>query len=321
MNILVTGSAGFIGSHVTESLLQKGHNLFGLDNLNDYYDINLKKYRLNKLNNYKNFSFYQIDIANSQLISQFFADHKIDAIFNLAARAGVRYSIENPFVYYDTNLTGLLNLLEMCKTYNINKFMQASTSSVYAGSPLPYIENTKTDTPLSPYAASKKGGELLCYTYHHLYKIAISILRYFTVYGPMGRPDMSIYRFIESIKDGKEITIYGDGSQERDFTYIDDIVDGTVKSMDLTGYSIINLGNNEPSSLKRVIKLIETKLNKKAKIRYEPFHKADMKNTWANIDKAKEILNWSTKIDLEDGIDKTIKWHLEEEIFLKQIKF
>jgi nucleoside-diphosphate-sugar epimerase len=321
MNILITGSAGFIGYYVANSLLQEGHKIYGMDNVNDYYDIKLKEYRLKRLHNYKNFSFYQLDIAETQRIEQFFVSHKIDVIFNLAARAGVRYSIENPFVYYDTNITGLLNLLEMCKIFHIDKFIQASTSSVYAGCKLPYIEDVKSDKPLSPYAASKKGAELLCYTYHHLYNLNISILRYFTVYGPIGRPDMSIYRFIESIKDGKEITVYGDGSQERDFTYIDDIVDGTVKSMNLTGYNIINLGNNKPSQLNRLIQLIEVKLNKKAKIKYEPFHKADMQKTWANIDRANELINWRPKIDLENGVDKTIKWHLEEEDFLKQIKY
>jgi nucleoside-diphosphate-sugar epimerase len=321
MNILITGSAGFIGHHVADAILRKGNNVFGMDNVNDYYDTKLKEYRLKKLKAYKNFSFYKLDISNLDLIRQFFASHKIDAIFNLAARAGVRYSIENPFIYYSTNIEGLLNLLEMCKNYNINRFIQASTSSIYAGVSLPYMEDTKADTPLSPYAASKKGGEILCYTYHHLYSLNVSILRYFTVYGPMGRPDMSIYRFIESIKAGKEITVYGDGTQERDFTYIDDIVDGTIKSMELTGYNLINLGNNKPSQLNRLIKLIENKVNKNAIIKYEPFHKADMLKTWANIDKAKELINWRPKIELEDGIDKTIRWHLEEENFLKQIKY
>jgi nucleoside-diphosphate-sugar epimerase len=321
MNILVTGSAGFIGYHTTEHLLQKGHIVFGIDNLNNYYDVKLKEYRLNLLHNFNNFTFYQLDIANISSLNNFFARHKIDHIYNLAAQAGVRYSIDNPFVYYDANITGLLNLLEMCKTHKINNIVQASTSSIYAGSALPYSEDIKTDSPLSPYAASKKGGELLCYTYHHLYNISVSILRYFTVYGPMGRPDMSVYRFIESIKKGEPIIVSGDGSQQRDFTYIDDIVSGTIKAMELTGFNIINLGNSNPLELNTLIKLIENKLNKKAQIIYKPFHKADMLKTWANTDRAKKLLHWTSQINLENGINKTVKWHLKEEDFLKQINY
>ena len=321
MNILVTGAAGFIGCHTAEYLLQKGHTVFGLDNVNNYYDVKLKEYRINLLRNFNNFTFYQLDISDTSSLNKFFATYKIDIIYNLAAQAGVRYSIENPFVYYNTNITGLLNLLEMCRAYKINNFVQASTSSIYAGSPLPYTEDIKADAPLSPYAASKKGGELLCYTYYHLYNISVCILRYFTVYGPAGRPDMSIFRFIESIKRGEDIIVTGDGSQERDFTYIDDIVRGTVKAMELTGFNIINLGNNKPSELNRLIKLIENKLNKKAQIIYKPFHKADMLKTWANTDRAKTLLNWTSQVNLEDGIDKTIRWHIQEEDFLKHINY
>jgi nucleoside-diphosphate-sugar epimerase len=321
MNILVTGSAGFIGYYVAEALLNEGHYIFGIDNINDYYDIRLKEYRLSRLKRFKNFTFHNFDIANLVYVKNFFDNHKIDCIFNLAARAGVRYSIENPFTYYDTNIMGLLNLLEMCKNFHIDKLIQASTSSVYAGCKLPYIEDVKSDKPLSPYAASKKGAELLCYTYHHLYDINITILRYFTVYGPMGRPDMSIFKFIESIKNDKAITVFGDGTQERDFTYVDDIVNGTITAMYLNKYNIINLGNNKPSQLKTVIKLIEENLNKKALINYEPFHKADMLKTWAHIEKAKKLMQWYPKIDLKTGIEKTIKWHIEEADFLKKIIF
>jgi nucleoside-diphosphate-sugar epimerase len=319
MNILVTGCAGFIASKVGELLLKTNNTLIGMDNLNDSYDVRLKKWRLQQLTQYRNFKFFKSDIINLNEIKPLFKSHNFDAIINLAARAGVRYSVKNPRIYLDTNIIGTLNLLELCRKYNIKKYVLASTSSIYGETDLPFIEDKKTDYPLSPYAASKKGAEALCYTYHYLYGIDISIPRYFTVYGPAGRPDMSYFIFIKKIKAGEEITVYGDGNQERDFTYIDDIAAGTVAALKPMKYQIINLGNNHPVKLNYIISLIESSLHKKAKIRYLPRHPADVSATWADINKAKELLSWSPKINIENGIQKTVNWFEENWEWAKEI--
>jgi nucleoside-diphosphate-sugar epimerase len=290
-----------------------------MDNLNDSYDVRLKKWRLQQLTQYRNFKFFKSDIINLNEIEPLFKSHNFDAIINLAARAGVRYSVKNPRIYLDTNIIGTLNLLELCRKYNIKKYVLASTSSIYGETDLPFIEDKKTDYPLSPYAASKKGAEALCYTYHYLYGIDISIPRYFTVYGPAGRPDMSYFIFIKKIKAGEEITVYGDGNQERDFTYIDDIAAGTVAALKPMKYQIINLGNNHPVKLNYIISLIESSLHKKAKIRYLPRHPADVSATWADINKAKELLSWSPKINIENGIQKTVNWFEENWEWAKEI--
>jgi len=317
--ILLTGVAGFIGQKVGEFLLKKGYEVVGVDNLNDYYDVSLKKYRLNLLKPYKNFIFHKIDIENYTSLKKLFKTYKFKAVMNLAARAGVRYSIENPFVYFSTNVQGNLNLLELCKEFKVKKFVLASTSSLYAGQKMPFKETLAVNTPISPYAASKKAAETMCYTYHHLYGIDVTILRYFTVYGPAGRPDMSPFRFIKWIYEGKPVIVYGDGTQKRDFTYIDDVAEGTVKALKKVGFEIINLGNNKPYELNYLIHLIEKYLNKKAKIKYLPFHKADMKATWADIGKAKEILKWEPKIKLEEGVKRTIKWYGENKRLVNKI--
>jgi nucleoside-diphosphate-sugar epimerase len=319
MNILVTGCAGFIASKVGELLLKTNNTLIGMDNLNDSYDVRLKKWRLQQLTQYRNFKFFKSDIINLNEIEPLFKSHNFDTVINLAARAGVRYSVENPRIYLDTNIIGTLNLLELCRKYNIRKYVLASTSSVYGETKTPFAENKKTDCPLSPYAASKKGAEALCYAYHYLYGIDISIPRYFTVYGPAGRPDMSYFIFIKKIKAGEEITVYGDGNQERDFTYIDDIAAGTVAALKPMEYQIINLGNNHPVKLNYMISLIESSLHKKAKIRYLPRHPADVSATWADINKAKNLLSWSPKINIEDGIQKTVNWFEENWEWVKEI--
>ena len=310
--ILVTGSAGFIGFKTSQQLLEKGYRVIGIDNMNNYYDVKLKEYRLKELKKYKNFKFFKVDIENLEALEILFKEYPFDGVINLAARAGVRYSIENPFVYITTNTLGTTNLLELSKKYNVKKFVLASTSSLYAGQKMPFKEDLPVNTPISPYAASKKGAEAVAYTYHYLYNLDITVLRYFTVYGPAGRPDMSIFRFIKWIDEGKPVVIYGDGTQERDFTYVDDIAKGTIKALETeTGYEIINLGGNKPYRLKRVIELIEMYLGKKAEIIYKNFHKADMKATWADIEKAKTLLNWKPEIPLKEGIEKTVKWHKE----------
>ena len=318
--VLLTGAAGFIGYKTAEFLIEKGYNVIGVDNLNDYYDVRLKTYRLERLKKYENFKFYHVDIENLEALKVIFEDNQIDGVINLAARAGVRYSLIDPFVYVRTNVTGTLNLLEIMKDKGIKKFVLASTSSLYAGQPMPFKETLPVNTPISPYAASKKGAEVMAYTYHYLYGIDVTIVRYFTVYGPAGRPDMSIFRFIKWIDEGKPIVIYGDGTQSRDFTYVDDIARGTIKAYETeTGYEIINLGGNRPHELNYVIDLIEKYLGKKAEKIYKPFHKADLKATWADIEKAKEILNWEPQVPLEEGLKRTVEWHVENRDWLKDI--
>ncbi|OMH40658.1 GDP-mannose 4,6-dehydratase [Desulfurobacterium indicum] len=319
--VLLTGTAGFIGFKTAQLLLEKGYDVVGVDNMNDYYDVRVKEYRLNLLKEYPNFKFYKTDIENLEALEIIFKDHSFDGVINLAARAGVRYSLVDPFVYVTTNTLGTTNLLELMQKYNVKKFVLASTSSLYAGQKMPFIEDLPVNTPISPYAASKKGAEAMAYTYHHLYGIDVTVLRYFTVYGPAGRPDMSVFRFIKWIEEDTPITIFGDGTQKRDFTYVDDIAEGTIKALETeTGYEIINLGGNKPYKLNYMIELIEKFTGKTAKKVYKEFHKADMKATWANIEKAKKLLKWQPKISLEEGIRRTVKWHKENAKWLKEVK-
>jgi len=319
--ILVTGVAGFIANKTAEFLLKSKKEVIGIDNINDYYDIRIKNYRLKQLQKYKNFKFYKADIEDKKAMEKIFSKYKFSSVINLAARAGVRYSMENPFVYVTTNTLGTLNLLDLCRQYKINKFVLASTSSLYAGQKMPFTETLAVNTPISPYAASKKGAEAMCYSYHHLYGIDISIVRYFTVYGPAGRPDMSIIRFIKWIDEGTPIELFGDGYQSRDFTYVDDIAKGTIKALKKVGFEVINLGGgNNPISLNYVINLIAKYLGKKVKINRKPFHKADIVSTWADIKKAKKILKWKPTVSLEKGIKNTVDWYLENKSWFKNIK-
>ena len=318
--ILLTGAAGFVGSKVSEMLLEEGYQVVGLDNLNNYYDINLKLWRLDHLKQDNRFLFYKIDIETYEELKSIFHLGQFDAVINLAARAGVRYSLENPFIYLSTNAVGHLNLLELCREYRIPKFILASTSSLYAGQEVPFREDLPVNTPISPYAASKKAAEAMAYTYHYLYGLDVTILRYFTVYGPAGRPDMATFRFIKWIMEGVPLEIYGDGSQVRDFTYLDDIAEGTVKALKPVGYEIINLGNNHPYQLSEAIKLIEEYTGKKAYFKYKEFHKTDMKTTWADIDKARKLLNWQPQVSLEEGIKRTVAWTKDNWDLISKIK-
>ncbi len=320
MRILVTGSAGFIGAKTAEFLLKKRNHVIGIDNLNDYYDTRLKFYRLGPLKKNPGFRFFKMDIENFSSLRSLFRRHRFDVVINLAARAGVRYSLENPFVYLSTNTLGTLNLLELCKDFKVKKFVLASTSSLYASQPMPFKETLPVNTPISPYAATKKGAEAFCYTYHYLYGIDITILRYFTVYGPAGRPDMSVFRFIRWIDEGKPLEVFGDGSQRRDFTYVDDIADGTIKALKKMKYRIINLGGNNPYALHQMINLIGKYLGKKAKIRNLPFHRADLVATWADIHRSQKELGWKPKVGLEEGIRRTVQWYLENRSWLRKIK-
>jgi len=315
-NILLTGAAGFIGWRVGERLLADGHTVLGLDNLNDYYDPRLKEYRRGRLAAHAGFAFRQADIADPRALADAIGTFRPDAVVNLAARAGVRYSMENPRVYFEANTIGTLNLLEEARRRGIRKLILSSTSSLYAGQAMPFSEDLPVNEPISPYAASKKGAEAVCYTYHYLYGIDVTVFRYFTVYGPCGRPDMSVFKFIQWIDGGQPLEIYGDGTQSRDFTYVDDVAAGTVGGLALKGFQVVNLGGNEPHSLTEMIALIETELGKKARIVHKPFHKADVKATWADIGRARALLGWTPSVGLPEGIRRTVAWHRENREWL-----
>lgn len=307
---LITGCAGFIASNVAELLLTAGHTVTGIDNLNDAYDVRLKQWRLAQLVPHPHFSFHHLDICNRPALSDLFRVHPPDAVINLAARAGVRQSVENPWVYIDTNVTGTLNLLELCQAGGIQKFVLASTSSLYGDkNPLPFREDANTDGPLSPYAASKKGAEALCHSYHHLAGMDITILRYFTVYGPAGRPDMSLFRFVQWVSEGRPVTIFGDGQQSRDFTYVTDIARGTIAALTLPGYHVINLGSDQPVVLMDVLRMVEEMTGCTAVIDYQPFHRADMLATWADIGKAKQVLGWQPQTHIDEGVRNLVTWY------------
>lgn len=317
--ILLTGCCGFIASRVGEKLLkEKNCEVLGVDELNDYYDVRLKEWRLAQLKKHKNFTFIRQDIASPEM-SGIVRDFAPDAIVNLAARAGVRASITDPFIYFRANLTGTLNLLESAKEIGVKKFILSSTSSVYAGEEMPFNEALAVNRPISPYAASKKSAEAVCYTYHYLYGINVTVFRYFTVYGPAGRPDMSIFKFVKLIDEGKPITVYGDGTQKRDFTYIEDIAEGTVRGLNVKGFNTINLGSNHPYSLNELIAFIEKKLGKKAVRNVKPFQKTDIYATWADIGNAEKLLKWHPETSLEQGIKKTVDWYRENKNWVKDI--
>lgn len=320
MRILLTGCAGFIGAKTAELLLEQGHTVMGVDNLNDAYDPTLKRWRLSQLEGKPNFQFYQVDISEWEPTRRVFEAHMpYDAVINLAARAGVRQSVENPWVYIATNTTGALNLLELCRQHGVRKYVLASTSSLYGTNERPFREDMPTDRPLSPYASSKKGAETLCYTYHHLYGLDITVLRYFTVYGPAGRPDMSIFRFIRWIAEGEPLQIFGDGLQERDFTYVDDIARGTIAALKPLGYEIINLGGDRPVSLKWIIETLEQLLGKPAVWQTQPMHPADVKATWADITKARTLLGWEPQISVEEGLRRSVEWYLTNRDWAKEV--
>jgi len=292
----------------------------GVDNLNDYYDPRLKLWRLETLKRYGRFTFFKLDVENYEALRVLFETHAFDAIVNEAARAGVRASLENPFVYLRTNAEGTLNLLELAREFGVKKFILASTSSLYAGQPVPFKEDLPVNEPISPYAASKKSAEVLTYTYHYLYGIDAAVLRYFTVYGPAGRPDMAVFNFFWRTLKGLPIRVYGDGSQKRDFTFVEDVAEATVKALDLTGYEIVNVGNDRPRSVRELISLVEEFTGKKASVEYLPFHKADLKETWADVSKARRLLGWEPKTSLEEGLKKTAEWFKEHWGWVKELR-
>jgi UDP-glucuronate 4-epimerase len=318
---LVTGVAGFIASKVAELLLADGHQVVGIDNLNDAYDVRLKHWRLERLRAHPALQFHQLDLADRAGLERLFQPAQFDGVINLAARAGVRQSVENPWVYIETNTTGTLNLLELCRAYAVPKFVLASTSSLYgADNPRPFREDANTDGPLSPYAASKKAAEALCYTYHYLYGIDVTVVRYFTVYGPAGRPDMSLFRFVQWINEGQPVRVFGDGSQSRDFTYVDDIARGTIAGLRPLGYEVINLGSDTPVRLADALRLIEELVGKEAQIQLESRHPADVLDTWADIEKAERLLGWRPQHTFQDGVERLVRWYRDNRAWASEVQ-
>ena len=309
--ILVTGSSGFIGMHLCENLLKDGIQILGIDNMNDYYDISLKESRLKKLEKYENFDFEKADISNYNKLKEIFGNFKPNKVVNLAAQAGVRYSLENPQAYINSNVMGFMNILECCRTYQIEGLIYASSSSVYGGNEkIPFSIDDDVNKPISIYAASKKSNELMAYTYNHLYGLRSTGLRFFTVYGPWGRPDMAMYIFLNKINNDQQIQVFNHGKMQRDFTYIDDIISGITSSIE-KNYSceIFNLGNNNSENLMDMIAVIENHLNKKAKIRYLGMQPGDVKKTFADIEHSKRKLGYSPKTSINEGVIKFIDWY------------
>lgn len=326
-NYLLTGAAGFIAARVAEMLLEAGHTVVGIDNLNEAYDVRMKVHRLERLQAFPGFRFYKLDISKREQLEEVFKSHSIsagqqfEAVINLAARAGVRQSVENPWIYMETNVTGTLNLLELCRQDNILKFILASTSSVYgAGAPLPTPETAPTDRPLNPYSASKKSAETLCFAYHFLYGIDVTVFRYFTVYGPAGRPDMSIFRFTKWISESSPVLVNGDGEQSRGFTYVDDIARGTILGLKPVGYEIINLGGHENITINNLIRSLEKIIGREAHIKHLPAHPADMQANWADVEKAGKQLGWEPQFSLEEGISRVVDWYRSERSWASQVE-
>ena len=319
---LVTGAAGFIGAHVAEMLVEQGHTVVGVDNLNDAYDVRMKEHRLRKLQALPGFEFVRDDISDKQILTPHssLVTHHFDAVINLAARAGVRASVENPWAFVETNVLGTLNLLELCRQRGIGKFILASTSSIYgANAPLPTPESADSDHPLQPYAASKKSAEVLCHSYHSLYGLDVSVVRYFTVYGPAGRPDMSMFRFAKWITEEQPLHLYGDGEQSRGFTYVDDIARGTLAALKPLGYEIVNLGGHEVITMNGLIEMLEEIIGKQARIERHPANLADMLTNWADVGKARRLLGWQPQVGLREGVQRLVDWYRAERSWAKEV--
>jgi UDP-glucuronate 4-epimerase len=311
--ILVTGSAGFIGFHLCKRLLDMGYTVIGVDNMNPYYDVSLKKGRLELLLPYKDFHFYKQDIQDLKGLKEIFNTHGINRICNLAAQAGVRHSLKDPFSYEKSNLKGFLNLLEISKEYGIENFVYASSSSVYgANKKRPFSVEDRVDHPVSLYGATKRANELMAYAYHHLYNIPCTALRYFTVYGPWGRPDMALFLFTKAILNEKPINVFNYGRMKRDFTYIDDVIDGTISAIErVFDYEIFNIGNADTVELLDFIRIIEEELGKEARKVMMPLQAGDVLETSADIEHSKEKLGFKPKTPLREGIKRFIKWYRE----------
>ena len=311
--ILVTGGAGFIGSHVTRRLLDRGDRVVCIDNFNDFYSPKIKELNVEPFLKYPNYKLYRGSILDYNFLKKLFEDEKINRVFHAAARAGIRPSIEDPFIYEEVNVRGTLNLLYLSKDYNIKNFVLVSSSSVYGGNTkIPFSEEDNVDHPISPYAASKKAAEVMAYTYHHLFGLNINVIRPFTVYGPSGRPDMAPFLFTKWIDEGHKVKRFGNGTTKRDYTYIDDLVEGVIAAIDnVFGYEIFNIGNSSTINLNRLISIIEKELGTKAKIKEYPPVPGDVPITYADISKAKKMLSYNPKTKIEEGMENFIKWYLE----------
>lgn len=329
MGILITGAAGFIGMHLSKRLLEEGANVIGFDNLNDYYDVKLKEDRLGILGKYSNFKFYHADLANNDVVEQCFNQENIDIVINLAAQAGVRYSLKNPHAYISSNIVGFTNILEACRKNEIKHLIYASSSSVYgANVKMPFSTSDSVNHPVSLYAATKKSNELLAHTYSHLYGLPTTGLRFFTVYGPYGRPDMAYYSFTKNIIEGREIKIFNQGNMERDFTYIDDIVEGIIRLINMppksnknwdrqnpdpsssyAPYKVYNIGNNKPVKLMDFIKTIESNLGKEAVKEYLPMQPGDVQATYADIDDLNNDIGFKPQTSIVEGLQKFLDWY------------
>ena len=320
---LITGAAGFIGARCSEMLLAQGHAVTGIDNLNDAYDPRMKDYRLKKLQGLPGFAFVHADISDQEAVlgrHSPIADRWFDAVINLAARAGVRFSVENPWVFLESNINGTLNMLELARRNGNCKFVLASTSSIYgANPPYPTPESASSSEPLQPYAASKKGAEVLAHSYHHLYGIDTTVLRFFTVYGPAGRPDLALFRFVQLIVEGRPVRIHGDGTQSRGFTYIDDIVRGIIAALRPAGYEIINLGGHEVITINALVELIEELTGRTAEVVHGPPNLADMFTSWADMTHARKLLGWEPEVGLREGTRRLIEWYLAEREWASEI--
>jgi UDP-glucuronate 4-epimerase len=314
MNILLTGGAGFIGSHLAENLIKFQHRVVCIDNFDPYYSREIKKMNLRNLLQNPLFSFHEIDIREKTKLDECLQNQQFDLVIHLAAKAGVRPSIQNPQLYYDVNVNGTLNLLESMKKCGVKRLIFASSSSVYGNNKkVPFSEDDKVDHPISPYAASKKAGELICYTYHALYNFDVFCLRFFTVYGPRQRPDMAIYKFVHNIANDIPIPFYGDGSSQRDYTYIIDIVDGIMGAIaKLKGYEIINLGESSTISLSEMIKVLEKEIGKKSILEKLPMQPGDVDITYADIEKARRLLNYNPQMLVEEGLNRFVKWYQQQ---------
>lgn len=309
MSYLVTGCAGMIGYHTARHLVDNGHPVVGVDLVTPDKGPRLKEWRLDQLDDHARFTPYRKDVRDPGHVQVLFEDHDLDGVVHLAAMAGVRDSLEDPHLYHETNATGTLTMLEACRKHDVSDLVIASTSSLYGHwNDVPFTEDARTDRPPSPYAASKKAAEAYGSTYHELYGIDVAVPRYFTVYGPAGRPDMAVYRFVRWIDQGEPLTVYGDGTQERDFTYVTDIARGTEACLDIDGFEIVNLGNDDPVELMELIRTIEKHVGKEANIQHEEAHPADMDATWADISKARKLLSWEPQVPLDEGIRRTVEW-------------
>lgn len=316
---LVTGAAGFIGARTSELLIRDGHTVTGVDNMNDAYDPRMKEYRLRKLQALPGFAFHQLDIVDKEAVFSRLGGH-YEGLINLAAWAGVRASVHNPWIFVESTILGTVNMLELCRQHKIPKFILASTSSIYGQNPpYPTPETASSSEPLQPYAASKKGAEAMAHAYHHLHGIDVTVVRFFTVYGPAGRPDLALFRFVQWISEGLPVRVNGDGEQSRGFTYIDDIARGIISALKPLGFEVINLGGHEVITINNLIRLIEDVVGKKALVEYGPPDPADMRSNWADVTKAGELLGWEPQFNMRAGVEKLVEWYNTEREWASKI--